>query len=155
MSGVAEQAPLSIPPQPSPDEDTRGFWEATRRGELAISRCQDCGLWHQPPLERCRRCAGPMAFEPVAGTGEVYSFIVVRQPAVPGYVEGLPYIPALVELDEQAGLRLPTRLVDVEPSDVSVGLRVRVAFEPLPGGDYMVPVFRPDHPQDAGPAARG
>jgi len=42
------------PPQPSPDVDTAPFWAATAAGQLAICRCQDCGLWLQPPLERCR-----------------------------------------------------------------------------------------------------
>jgi uncharacterized OB-fold protein len=79
----------------------------------------------------------------VAGTGTVYSFIVQRQPSVVGYVDEVPYVVALVELDEQAGLRLPTRLVGVEPEDVTVGMSVTVEFIALPGGDYTIPVFRP------------
>ena len=49
---------LSIPPQPVPDADTAPFWAATAAGRLAMCRCQSCGLWLQPPLERCRACAG-------------------------------------------------------------------------------------------------
>ena len=143
MTGTAER-PVSLPPQPAPDFDTEGFWEATARGELAMCRCTECRLWHQPPLERCRRCAGPTAFEAVSGTGEVYSFIVVRQPSVPGYVDEIPYVVAIVELDDQEGLRLPTRLVGIEPDDVEVGRRVHVEMTPLPGGDYVVPLFRPE-----------
>jgi len=138
------ERPVSLPPQPAPDYDSEGFWAATARGELAMCRCQDCRLWHQPPLERCRRCAGPTEFEAVTGTGEVYSFIVVRQPSVPGYVDDVPYVVAIVELDDQPGLRLPTRLVGIEPDDVVVGLRVRVELAPLPGGDFVVPLFRPE-----------
>ena len=71
-----------------------------------MCRCQECGLWLQPPLERCRQCAGPTAFEPIAGTGSIYSFIVQRQPAVPGYLDQIPYVVALVELDEQTAAAL-------------------------------------------------
>ena len=108
-----------------------------------MCRCADCGLWLQPPLERCRRCAGPTGFEEVAGTGTVYSFIVQRQASVVGYLDAIPYVVALVELDEQPGLRLPTRLVDIEPEQVHVGMRVTAEIVDLPGGEYKVPVFRP------------
>jgi uncharacterized OB-fold protein len=131
------------PPQPAPDVDSAPFWEAAADGRLALCRCDECGTWLQPPLERCRRCAGTTSFQPVAGTGTVYSFIVQRQPSVVGYVDEVPYVVALVELDEQAGLRLPTRLVGVEPEDVTVGMSVTVEFIALPGGDYTIPVFRP------------
>jgi uncharacterized OB-fold protein len=132
-----------MPPQPVPDVDSEGFWSATAEGRLAICRCQSCGLWLQPPLERCRVCNGPTAFEEVSGTGEVYSFIVQHQPAVAGYLDNLPYVVALVELDEQEGLRLPTRIVGIEPEAVHCGMRVRAQLVGLPGGEFTVPVFAP------------
>jgi uncharacterized OB-fold protein len=134
---------LNLPPQPAPDADSDGFWQATAGGRLAMCRCQSCRLWLQPPLERCRRCQGEAGFEEVTGAGVVYSFIVVRQPSVPGYLDDLPYVVALVELDEQPGLRLPARLVEIQPEDVKVGMRVEARLVPLPGGEYVVPVFRP------------
>jgi uncharacterized OB-fold protein len=131
------------PPQPDPDVDTEGFWEATADGRLALCRCTECRVWLQPPLERCRLCDGATAFEDVAGTGTIHSFVVQRQPAVVGYLDTIPYVIALVELDEQAGLRLPTRIVGVEPEEVTVGLPVVAELIDLPGGDYKVAVFRP------------
>ena len=131
------------PPQPAPDVDSEGFWDATADGKLALCRCTECRVWLQPPLERCRLCAGATAFEEVAGTGTIYSFIVQRQPSVVGYLDALPYVVALVDLDEQDGLRLPSRIVGIEPEDVRVGMRVAVELEDLPGGDYKIPVFRP------------
>lgn len=134
---------MSIPPQPAPDADTAPFWQATAAGHLAMCRCQACGLWLQPPLERCRACAGPTSFEDVAGTGTVYTFIVQRQAVAPGYVESVPYVVGLIELDEQKGLRLPGRIVGLEPERVSCGMRVRAQLVDLPGGDFKVPVFAP------------
>ncbi|MCM3922626.1 OB-fold domain-containing protein [Frankia sp. AiPs1] len=135
--------PLSLPPQPVPDAVTAPFWAALAEGRLAMCRCGQCGLWLQPPLERCRRCAGPTRFVDVAGTGTVYSFIVQHRATVPGYLDDLPYVVALVELDEQAGLRLPARIVGVDPAAVHCGLRVRAEFADLPGGEFTVAVFRP------------
>ena len=136
-------ATVEIPPQPKPDEDSAEFWQATASGHLAISRCQQCKRWLQPPLERCPKCWGETAFENVAGTGEIYSFIVVHQPAIPGYRDKLPYVVALVDLDEQRGLRLPGCTVGIEHGDVRVGQRVKAELVDLPGGDYKVAVFRP------------
>jgi uncharacterized OB-fold protein len=132
-----------VPPQPLPDEDSLGFWQATAEGRLEICRCQGCRLWLQPPLERCPHCWSETAFEPVSGEGEVHSFIVVHQPAIPGYRDQLPYVVALVTLAEQAGLRLPGRLVGIPPTQAKIGQQVQAEIEPLSGGDYHVAVFRP------------
>lgn len=134
---------LSLPPQPVPDADTEAFWQAASAGRLALCRCRSCRLWMQPPLERCRACAGPTAFEDVAGTGVLYSFIVQHRPTVPGYLDSTPYVVGLVELDEQPGLRLPARIVGIEPDRVTCGMAVRAELVALPGGDFRVPVFRP------------
>ena len=141
MSKAVGPDPASMPPQPVPDVDSEGFWAATAVGRLALCRCESCGLWMQPPLARCRACDGPTSFQDVAGTGTVYSFIVVRQPSVPGYLDDLPYVVALVDLDEQRRLRLPARIVGAAPEDVHIGQRVRAALVALPGGNYTVPVF--------------
>ena len=140
---MSAQSAVSFPPQPEPDVDTEGFWRATAQGRLEMCRCQDCGLWHMPPLERCRVCGGATAFESVAGTGTLYSFIIQHHPAISGYLDHLPYAVGLVELDEQPGLRLPTRIVDVEMADIACGMRMQVRFEKLDGGDFVVPVFAP------------
>jgi uncharacterized OB-fold protein len=129
------------PPQPDPDFDTEPFWLATAEGHLELCRCQSCHRWQQPPLERCRWCAAPTAFERVSGKGTIYTFIVQRQAAVVGYFDKVPYAVAIVELDEQPGLRLPGRVVDVDPDTVKIGQRVHARIDPLPGGVFHVPVW--------------
>lgn len=143
MSAASEtlSTTFETPPQPVPDEDSLGFWHALDDGRLEVCRCQGCRRWLQPPLERCPSCWGETAFEPVAGTGAVHSFIVVYQPAIPGYRDQLPYAVGLVELDEQVGLRLPGRIVGVDPTSVAVGQRVTAVVEDLPGGSFKVAVF--------------
>jgi len=133
---------LQTPPQPAPDADSAGFWAATAAGELRLCRCADCRRWHQPPLGRCPACGGATGFELVSGCGRIKSFIVVRHPAVPGYLEDLPYVVAIVDLDEQEGLRLPGRLLDADPARVDVGRAVRAEIVDLPGGDFRVAAFR-------------
>jgi len=129
-----------IPPQPLPDVDSRGFWEATSRGELAICRCQRCRTWMHPPQERCRACAAPTAFEPISGRGRIHSFIVAHRASVPGLGAG-PHVIVLVEFDETPGIRLTGMLVGIAPSDVRIGEAVAARIVDVPGGPYRAPEF--------------
>ncbi len=131
------------PPQPAPDVDTARFWQSTAAGRLELCRCLSCHLWHHPPLERCRQCAGPTAFEPISGHGTIYTFIIQRQPAVVGFFDKVPYAVALVDIDEQPGLRLPGQVLDVGVDQVAIGMRVIARLDPLPGGSFVVPVWIP------------
>lgn len=130
------------PPQPLIDVDSQGFWNALADGRFAMQRCSQCRRFQHPPAERCKRCDGSVLYEELAGTGEIFSFIVVRHPTVPGYLEDLPYVVGLVELDDQPGLRLPARIEGVDPDAVSIGQRVRASLVALPGGESTIPVFK-------------
>jgi uncharacterized OB-fold protein len=72
-----------------------------------------------------------------AGRGTVYSTSVVRPR------NGTPYGVVLIDLDE--GFRMMSRVVGVPPEDVTIGLRVRLAWED--GDDPEappLPVFEPE-----------
>lgn len=116
------------------------FWTGGACGELRIARCQDCGWYAHPPLPACPRCHGrDTRAEPVSGRGTVWSCTVNRYPFAPGVPP--PYVVALVELEEQAGLRLLTNVVGCEPDAVTIGMPVHVVFEPA--GEAFLPVFTP------------
>jgi hypothetical protein len=66
----------------------------------------------------------------------------MHQKSVAGFEEAVPYLTALVELDEQPMLLMVTNLPGVAPEDVSIGLRVKVTFEALEDGN-MLPQFVP------------
>jgi uncharacterized protein len=57
----------------------------------------------------------------------VYTFTVVHRAPTPAYQADAPYTIAYVELEE--GPRVPTRLVDVGPDAVEVGMPVTVVFD--------------------------
>ena len=52
-----------------------------------------------------------------------------------------PYVIAIVELQEQAGLRMTTNIVGCRPEVVHAGMAVAVCFEPLDA--VWLPWFRP------------
>lgn len=129
-------------PLPIPDRLTAPFWEHARERRLAFQRCTRCGHHQHPPGPICRSChAADLKFSPVSGRGTVYTYTVTHHPVVPGF-DAIPYAVALVEMEEQVGLRMLANLRGIEPDDVRVGLRVEVLFEELPNG-LRLPQFRP------------
>jgi len=128
------------PPLPELEFENVPFWTGGAKNELRITRCQPCGQWIHPPLPRCPRCHGAVAAEPVSGRARVLTFTVNHHAWFPG--QEVPYVLAIVELEEQVGLRLTTRLVGLAPSDVRIDLPVRVRFEQVE--DVWLPLFAPD-----------
>ena len=55
-----------------------------------------------------------------------------------------PYVIALVEIEEQPGVRLTTNIVECAEEDLAIGMELGVAFEHYE--DVYLPVFRPADP---------
>jgi len=136
---------------PLPDlgwEPTREFWAGARRGELLIPRCTGCGAYAWYPIARCRRCgAGEFGWTRMSGHGRLFSWVVVRRAFLPAFAAKVPFVAALVALDEEPGVRLATNLVDCVPEALDFDMPVRAVFRPLrfPGveREVMAPMFVP------------
>ncbi|WP_067662538.1 Zn-ribbon domain-containing OB-fold protein [Nocardia miyunensis] len=74
------------------------------------------------------------------GTGSVYSFSTVYVDDLEPFASRLPYIAAVVELDE--GPRVVTNIEGIDPADVRIGMPVRAAFREIVDPTYAV-VFTP------------
>jgi uncharacterized protein len=125
-----------LPPTVGP---TSFFWTSGSDGKLRFLRCRECGYRLHPPAPICPTChSRELTPAPVSGLATLYSFTVNQQPW-----DGSPrpYVIAIVELPEQEGLRLLTNVVDVDPSDVRIGMALEVVFESH--GAVHLPLFRP------------
>ena len=128
-------------PLPALDADNTPFWTGGGDGQLLISRCGNCARWLHPPVPVCRFCLSTdVSPQPSSGKGAVLTYTVNRQQWLPALAP--PYVIAVIGLDDDPELRVSTRLVDVEPEAVRIGMRVAVVFEPA--GDVWLPLFRPD-----------
>jgi len=142
---MPDAAPPAIPGRmlPKIHEHNRAFWTGGADGQLMISRCTQCESWVGPPAADCPDCGGALVARPVSGRGTVFTYTVNYQPFNPDVP--VPYVIAIVQLDEQADLRIASNIVDCEPDSVYVGLGVEVRFEPheADGDRVFVPVFAP------------
>ncbi len=135
---------------PALDDTNRVFWTSGESGALAILRCRACSLWLHPPAPICPSCLSrDLTPQPVSGRGTLVSFTVNHQPWIPGFDP--PYVIALVELDEQPGLRITSNLVGCAIDRVEIGLPVEILFDEYDG--VWIPLFRPT--ADAFDAAEG
>jgi uncharacterized OB-fold protein len=140
MSNHWSETPDYLLPHPTPED--REFWEGARRGELRIQRCSTCGKHQHYPRLLCAHC-GSEALEWVtaSGLGTLYSFTVIRQNGVPPFTERVPFVVAMVDLDED-GARILAALPSIDPGDVVIGMRLRATFRPA-GDEFGFVDFEP------------
>ncbi len=127
--------------EPHVTPENEHFWRGGEHGELRFLRCDACAVWVHPPAPVCPACLGrALSVAAASGRAEVVTFTINHQPWIPGFDP--PYVVAIVELPEQAGLRLTTNIVGCAPEAVRIGMRVRVVFEEREHA--WIPLFEPD-----------
>jgi uncharacterized protein len=137
---------------PLPDvEDplTAEFFAGAARGELVIPRCSSCGRWVWYPEPACPTChESELTWTATSGRGRLFSWAVVQRPFLPAFAEMIPFVTALVALEEAPEVRIVTYVVDVEPGALEADLPLAVTFRPLsfptvPDREVVVPMFVP------------
>jgi uncharacterized protein len=128
-------------PLPTPTPETRQYWDGCRQHELRIQRCAACGHVQFFPRIYCAGCfSDRVEWINASGRATVLSFTIVRRPVSPAFADEVPYVVALVTLEE--GPTMMTNIVDCAPEDVTVGMPVVVTFEDRTA-DISIPKFRP------------
>ncbi len=127
-------------PLPQLSEMNSYFWTGGKDGRLHIRRCGDCETYHHPYQGACHACGSRnVGAVPVSGRGTVLAVTINHQPWFPGIP--VPYVLALVEIDEQSDIRLFTNLINIAVEDAVPGMAVKVCFEQH--GDIFIPLFEP------------
>jgi len=104
------------------------------RYRLLGTKCETCGLVCFPRRSICPKCRrkGKLTEVQFSGKGKVYSFTEVTAPP-DGFEDQVPYILAVIELDE--GARLTAQIVDANRDDVKIGSRVEQVFRVIQRND--------------------
>jgi uncharacterized protein len=124
-------------PIPAPTAESIEFWDATRRGELLVQRCQLCVNVQFYPRMFCTQCGeAELDWIQSSGRGEIVTFTVVRRAPSPAFETDVPYVIAIVELRE--GPRMMAN-IDGPGEEVRIGSSVEVRFRH--SGDMSIPYF--------------
>ncbi|MBW7851604.1 MAG: Zn-ribbon domain-containing OB-fold protein [Rhodospirillales bacterium] len=131
-------------PRPVVNPWSRPFWEGTRQGKLLIQKCGACGHHVFYPRLSCPDCfAEDLAWVQSSGRGTVYSHTVVMSNAPSAFAADVPYVVAVIRLDE--GVQMLSNVVDCDPEHLACDMPVEVVFEKL-DDEFTLPKFRPVRP---------
>ena len=133
-SGVTPTRPL-----PQFSALSRPYWEGCRRHELVIQRCSSCSSFMFYPRATCPTCGSKhLVWRTVSGDATLFAFTIARRATHRLLSDRVPYVIAVVELDE--GPRLTSTVVDAPFDNLATGLRLKVDFEDF--GELALPIFR-------------
>jgi len=128
-------------PLPHADAITLPFWQAAAEHRLVVQRCTSCGRTRLPPAPLCPVCRSADAdWKQVPGRGEVYTYTLVHRPIAAG--QRLPWVIAVIALEDAGGLRMISNVVGVEPEAVAIGMPVELVWEDM-SAELALPRFRP------------
>ncbi len=127
-------------PLPTPSVETEAYWEACREHRLVIQHCTGCDTWRHYPRPMCPHChSTAFEWDEATGRGVIHSYTVAHHAFHPYWEDKTPYVVATIELEE--GVRVVSDMVELDPADVAIGLRVEVIFEDL-SDEISLPRFR-------------
>ncbi len=109
------------------------YQEALNQGKFIIQQCKGCGKHVFYPRVLCPHCGSvELKWVEPTGRGVVYSTSIVRQKPE----KGGDYNVALIELEE--GPRMLSRVMDLDPDKVKIGMQVSAHVGLLDGQHAVV-----------------
>ena len=107
----------------------------TNHDVLELQYCPVCEKYIFYPRELCPYCLDVRPeWKEVSGRGRIYSYTVVRKSALREFEKKVPYIYAIVELDE--GVRIPTTIINCPIETIAIDMPVELA-----GRKGAAPIF--------------
>ncbi|MEX2291632.1 MAG: OB-fold domain-containing protein [Mycobacteriales bacterium] len=132
-------------PLPNIDLDNKAFWDGLRDHQLLLWTCSTCGTQYWPKCYCIKHENEPyaqnMSWQPGSGRGKIFALNRHHWAFHPGFQDELPYIYALIELDE--GPLISTTIVGKQPTDLvsAVGEPVQIVYEDYAELGFTIPRF--------------
>ena len=131
-------------PLPNVDHDIKPFWDALKEHKFKLFRCKECGAWYWP-VACCQNHAnqafyGNMEWVEASGRGKVFAFNIHRIAFDPAFQDDIPYVYALIELEE--GPIFGSNVIGIDADEVKIGMPVEVVYEDITEA-YTLPKFKP------------
>lgn len=126
-------------PVPTPNPVSAPFWESAKAHALKVQRCVPGQHWFFYPRLRCPFChTQDIDWVEVSGKGRVYTYTVVYRPQSSEFEEDVPYVFAVVELEESPNLRMYTNVDDVSLDDIKSEMPVTIKYDDVTADTTLV-----------------
>ena len=120
---------------------TRPFWDATKRGELLLPFCDDCGQFFFYPRLHCPHCwSNRVGWKRGSGRGAVKSFSRIHRAGHFAWQSVTPYTLLLVRLEE--GPTMLSQLASTPGVALAIGDPLRLRCVTV--GKFTLPFFELD-----------
>ncbi|NLT29108.1 MAG: acyl dehydratase [Propionibacterium sp.] len=132
----------ATPPKPLPEPTpvSRPYWDGLAEGVVRIQYSPSADQWvFYPRTLAPGTLADDLEWREISGAGTLYTYTAAERPVAPPWADAVHHLPAVVEWDE--GPRVSTELIDVDPAEVRIGMRVEPVF--CPEGDITMLRYRP------------
>jgi uncharacterized OB-fold protein len=137
---AAESSPALPLPEPTPV--SAPYWRALTEHRILIQYSPSLGRHvFYPRTLAPGTLADDLEWREIDGAGELFTYTVARRPTGPPWADALPQLLAVVQWNE--GPRVSTELVDVEPEQIRIGMRVTPVFHDVPGTGVTLLRYRP------------
>lgn len=126
---------------PNPREQALPYWKSAREHKLKFLRCEDCETWIDYIKLQCSNCGSrKLSWSACSGKGRLYSYSILYRAASPAFREKVPYVLAIIELEE--GIKMMSHLINHDLAQIEVGMEIEACFDDAED-EMAVPYFQP------------
>lgn len=138
MNAMTERKPK---PEPVVQPWAQPYWDAAREHRLVLQYCNSCARHIHYPRIACPHCGSEeLGWREASGRGTIYSYTVVEANAPSAFIEDIPYVVAVIRLEE--GVQMLSNVVDCDPYTLRCDQPVEVKFTAL-NDRFTLPCFMP------------
>lgn len=117
------------------------FWEATKKEELRMQKCDNCGHIRYPIGPVCTKCLNEkFTWGKLSGKGTIFNKIVIHQVYNKAFADDVPYNVVIVQLEE--GPKMLSNVVGIPNEEIDFDMPVEVVFDHVTE-DVAIPKFTP------------
>ena len=118
-------------PMPVPTPTSQPFWDALAEHKIRIQYSPSAQRYvFYPRILAPGTLADDLQWREISGAAALYSYTVAHRPVAPHFADAVPHIIAVAQWDE--GPRFATEIINAEPAELRVGMRVQPVFVDVP-----------------------
>ena len=118
-------------PMPVPTPTSQPFWDALAEHKIRIQYSPSAQRYvFYPRILAPGTLADDLEWRQISGAASLFTYTVAHRPVAPHFADAVPHIIAVAQWDE--GPRFATEVVNVDPAELRVGMRIRPVFVDFP-----------------------
>lgn len=129
-------------PMPIPTPTSQPFWDSLAQHTIRIQYSPSLGRYvFYPRVLAPGTLADDLEWRQISGAASLHTYTVPHRPVAPHFADDVSQILAVAQWDE--GPRFATEIINVEPSQLRVGMRIRPVFVDFPDDEITLLRYEP------------